>query len=53
MHKSNNKLKKIKFDKKSLDQTYFKQHRNILLDKRKIACTYNEALNVIKFINKI
>ena len=52
IHKSKDKLKKIKFNKKTLDQTYVNQHKNILLDK-KIACTYQEALNVIKFIDKI
>ena len=53
IHKSKDKIKKIKFNKKTLDQTYVNQHKNILLDKKKIACTYQEALNVIKFIDKI
>ena len=51
--KNFNKMKSIEFSKKSKDESYVLQHQNILSNSTKIACSYNEAFKLLKFIDKI
>ena len=41
------KLKLFKFNKAALNQSYLKQHLNILFERKKITCTYKEGLNLL------
>ena len=46
------KTKLIKFTKLGVKNSYFLQHKNILIDKKKIACTYVEATKLMRFLDK-
>jgi predicted dehydrogenase len=48
-----NKTKKIQFDKKSLEKTYSLQLDLLLENKTKKLCTFLEAINTVKLIDKL
>ena len=49
----NNKIQNFRFNKNSLENTYYEQHRALIKNNFSNLCTYNEGMNVMKLIKNI